>query len=298
MRVALIGANGQLGCDIARALSAIDSIGDLNDRVLIPLTHTDIEITDFKLMTDVLSEHKPDIVINTAAYHRVDDCETNLEKAFSVNALGARNLALHCKENKICLLHISTDYVFDGKRTSPYVESDLPNPLNAYGVSKLAGEHFVRSITDEHFIVRTSGLYGIHKCRAKGGNFIDTMLRLSQEQDVIRVVDDEVLTPTYTLDVAYQIRELLETGTYGTYHITNQGECSWYEFASKIFEFMDIQVNLERITADEFRSPARRPSYSVLENKALKDIGIDRMRSWDEALNAYLQERKEQHHDG
>ena len=289
MRVALIGANGQLGCDITRVLNGSD---------LISLAHSDIEITDFKLMADVLSEHKPDIVINTAAYHRVDDCETNLEKAFSVNALGARNLALYSKENKICLMHISTDYVFDGKKTSPYVESDLPDPLNAYGVSKLAGEHFVRSITDEHFIVRTSGLYGIHKCRAKGGNFIDTMVKLSQEQDVIRVVDDEVLTPTYTLDVAYQIRELIETGAYGTYHITNQDQCSWYEFASKIFELMDIQVNLERITADEFRSPARRPSYSVLENKALKDIGIDRMRDWDDALNAYLQRRAKRSQDG
>ncbi len=289
MRVALIGANGQLGCDITRVLNGSD---------LISLAHSDIEITDFKLMADVLSEHKPDIVINTAAYHRVDDCETNLEKAFSVNALGARNLALYSKENKICLMHISTDYVFDGKKTSPYVESDLPDPLNAYGVSKLAGEHFVRSITDEHFIVRTSGLYGIHKCRAKGGNFIDTMVKLSQEQDVIRVVDDEVLTPTYTLDVAYQIRELIETGAYGTYHITNQDQCSWYEFASKIFELMDIQVNLERITADEFRSPARRPSYSVLENKALKDIGIDRMRDWDDALNAYLQKRAKRSQDG
>ena len=289
MRVALIGANGQLGCDITRVLNGSD---------LISLAHSDIEITDFKLMADVLSEHKPDIVINTAAYHRVDDCETNLEKAFSVNALGARNLALYSKENKICLMHISTDYVFDGKKTSPYVESDLPDPLNAYGVSKLAGEHFVRSITDEHFIVRTSGLYGIHKCRAKGRNFIDTMVKLSQEQDVIRVVDDEVLTPTYTLDVAYQIRELIETGAYGTYHITNQDQCSWYEFASKIFELMDIQVNLERITANEFRSPARRPSYSVLENKALQDIGIDRMRDWDDALNAYLQKRAKRSQDG
>lgn len=283
MKIIVIGANGQLSSDL---------VGVLSEETLIPLTHADIEITDFNQVMETIGSYQPDIVINTAAYHNVSECEENDLQAFKVNALGAKSLALACKKNNAALLHISTDYVFDGVKRQPYIEADLPNPLNAYGVSKLAGEHYIRYILDKHFIVRTSGLYGIHKCRAKGRNFIDLMLRLAKKRSEVRVIDDEVLTPTYTLDLSYQIKELIKTEHFGTYHITNNGQCSWYEFAKSIFELSNMKVNLERTTSTEFPSTVRRPTYSVLQNKHLEEIGLDQMRNWHDALKAFLEIRE------
>jgi dTDP-4-dehydrorhamnose reductase len=188
-------------------------------------------------------------------------------------------------------VHVSTDYVFDGAKRAPYVEGDRPNPLNVYGVSKLAGEYAVLNAGGEHQVVRSSGLYGVRPCRAKGGNFIDTMFRLAAERDEVRVVNDEVLTPTFTADLAGQIRTLALEGPPGLYHATNQGSCSWFEFAQAIFELGRLRTPLRPTSVAEFGAPVRRPFYSVLDNAALRAAGLDRMRPWREALADYMRQR-------
>jgi dTDP-4-dehydrorhamnose reductase len=253
------------------------------------ITHADIEIADLDSVSRALTALKPGIVINTAAYHKVDDCEKNPERSFQVNAIGARNLAAVAESLNADLVHISTDYVFDGKKHSPYRESDLPNPLNVYAVTKVAGEHFVSAGSARYYIVRSSGLYGHNKCRAKGRNFIETMLVLGKEKKEVRVVQDEVLTPTYTYHLALQIRELVKTRAYGLYHITNKGSCSWYEFACAIFKHAGMSVNVVPTTVREFASPIRRPHYSVLENFALQSLGMDHMPEWQTSLQHYFE---------
>ena len=290
MRIVIIGANGQLGSDLVQVLG--NSPSRAGDPEIVPLTHTDIEIADFDSVREALGANHPDCVINTAAFHNVSQCEEQPARAFAVNAIGAGNVARTCADLGSALVHISTDYVFDGKKRSPYVEDDLPLPLNVYGVSKLAGEHLIRHTLEQHFVVRTSGLYGIHPCRAKKGeNFVELMLRLARDRDEVRVVTDEVLTPTYTLDLAQQIAALIQTEHYGLYHATSGGSCSWYEFARAVFDLTAASANLQPTTSGEFPRPVKRPSYSVLENQALQDLGLDQMRPWHEALQAYLQER-------
>jgi len=200
MNIVLIGANGQLGSDLARVIVA-------QGHDLTPLTHADIEVTDQRSVEAAFARHHPDVVINTAAFHRVDVCEKEVEKAFAVNVCGVHNLALSCRAHGAALVHISTDYVFGGDdtRDEPYVESDLPAPVNMYGVSKLAGEHAVRYILDRYYIFRVAGLYGVAGSSGKGGNFVELMLRLAHEGKDIHVVDDQRTTPTYTLDLARQI---------------------------------------------------------------------------------------------
>jgi len=281
MKIIIIGANGQLGSDIVEVFE--------ND--LIPLTHSDIEIADTVSVNHIFKKIKPDKVINTAAISNVIECEQNPRRAFEVNALGVRNVAIACSEVDATLLHISTDYVFDGRKRTPYTENDLPNPLNVYGITKLAGEHFIKAILKKYFIVRTAGLYGVHPCRSKGGNFVDKVITISKKQEEIKVVEDEVLTPTYTRDLAIKIKELIETDKYGTYHITNSGKCSWYEFTQAIFSFLKINTKLIRIGQREFMSSVKRPAYSVLANEKLKAIGIASLRPWQEALKDYLREK-------
>ncbi|MEM1867999.1 MAG: dTDP-4-dehydrorhamnose reductase [Thermosphaera sp.] len=278
----MIGANGQLGTDLVKVLNNWD---------LVPLTHAELDICDFVRARKVLTELRPDVVINTAAFNRVDDAEAQPEKAFWVNTYAVRNLAQVCADLDCTLMHISTDYVFGGEKRTPYTEDDPPNPLNVYGVSKLAGEYFVRNICPKHFIVRTSGLYGVAGSSGKGGNFVETMVRLAKEGKPIRVVTDQVLTPTYTKDLAQKIKELLTTEAYGLYHITNSGQCSWYEFARRIFELLGIKPDFGPTTSAEFRAKARRPAYSVLAHERLKELGLDDLRPWPEALKAYLEEK-------
>lgn len=282
MKIMIIGAGGQLGSEL---------VNILQDDIVIPLTHMDIEMTDHRQVNDVLSSNAPDVVINTTAYHRVDECEENAEKSFSVNACAVRNLARICAELNATLVHFSTDYVFGGEKRVPYVEDDMPNPLSVYAVSKLAGEYFVRNIGDRHFVIRTCGLYGAKGISGKGGNFIELMLKLAREQRPIRVVADQVVTPTYARELAASISRLIRTGEYGLYHITNDGECSWYEFAKTIFDLTGIQASLSPVTSTEFGAKARRPAYSVLENKNLRNLGLNNMRPWKEALKKYLREK-------
>jgi dTDP-4-dehydrorhamnose reductase len=286
MKIVLIGANGQLGSDLVKVLRPLHD--------LVPLTHAEIEVTHPENVETMLHAHHPDLVMNMAAFHKVDMCEEQVEPTLAVNAYGARNLALACRTHGAALLHMSTDYVFGGDkaRRTPYVETDAPAPINVYGVSKLAGEHLIRYLLDRYFIVRVTGLYGVAGSSGKGGNFVELMLRLAQEGKPIKVVDDQRLTPTYTVDVARQIAALIETKCYGLYHATSQGDCTWHEFAVEIFCQSGLLPNLSKARTGDFGERATRPAYSVLENKALQTIGLDRMRPWQEALAAYLAERQ------
>jgi dTDP-4-dehydrorhamnose reductase len=255
------------------------------------LTHDDVEIRDPESIRAVFARLRPEIVVNTAAAHNVPRCETDEADAYAANAIAPRSLARACAEVGGRLVHVSTDYVFDGAKQAPYVETDRPNPLNVYGTSKLAGEYAVLNADGGHQVVRSSGLYGLRPCRAKGGNFIDTMFKLAREREEVRVVDDEILTPTFTADLAQQIRALALEGPPGLYHATNQGQCSWYQFARLIFELGGLTTRLVPTTVREFSSPVRRPFYSVLDNAALAAAGLDRMRPWRDALTDYMGRR-------
>jgi dTDP-4-dehydrorhamnose reductase len=282
MRVVVVGSNGQLGSDVVRAFAD-------NGEDVLPLTHADIEIADGEAVANKLRELRPGVVVNTAAMHNVENCELQPDRAFAVNALGVRNLALAARDIGAVLIHISTDYVFDGCKVSPYEEQDPPRPLSVYGNSKLAGEYFVRSTLDKHFVLRTSAIYGKSPCRAKGGlNFIQLMLRLANQRGEVRVVDSEFVTPTPTSDLARQIVALSRCESYGLYHATAEGACSWFEFAREIFALTGTKVNLQVARPNEFPAKVPRPKYSVLENHGLKLLGLNTFRPWQEGLGDYL----------
>jgi len=226
--------------------------------------------------------------VNCAAFHNVDACETEPERAFAVNALGAMNVADACQALDAVLVFISTDYVFAGDSGRAYTESDPPGPINVYGASKLAGEHLIRSRLERHYIVRTSGLYGTAGSSGKGGNFVERMLQLARAGENISVVGDQILSPTFTHDLAQKLGELVETGRFGTYHVTSSGSCSWHDFAAKIFELTGTRASLAKTTTEQFGAKARRPSHSVLANAALQKVGVEPLRPWPEALAGYL----------
>ena len=282
MKVAVIGSNGQLGTDVVRAFA------DNGDEVC-GLTHADVEIANRGSVSNKLRELQPDIVVNTAAMHHVENCESEPDKAFAINALGARNLALVARDIGSVLMHVSTDYVFDGSKGSPYDEGDPPRPLSVYGNTKLAGEYFVRSIAGKHFVLRTSAIYGKSPCRAKGGlNFIQLMLKLAKERGEVRVVDSEFVTPTATPELARQMVVLSRCEAYGLYHATAEGGCSWFEFAREILALTNTQVSLKVAGPNEFPAKVPRPKYSVLENRGLKLLGLNTFRAWQDGLRDYL----------
>ena len=285
MKIAVIGANGQLGSDVVAAFAKA------GDQVS-ALSHADIEVSDLESVSKALGAVQPQVIVNTSAMHHVENCEREPEKAFAINAIGARNLASAARELDAILMHVSTDYVFDGAKGSPYVEEDAPRPLNVYGITKVAGEHFARATTAKHFVIRTSGLYGKSLCRAKGGlNFIELMLKLAKERGQVRVVDSEIVSPTSTAELAQQIVKLSRSNAYGLYHATAEGNCSWHEFAREIFAMTDTPVRLEIAGTNEFPAKVARPKYSVLENRALKAQGLNVFCPWQEALHSYLGDR-------
>jgi dTDP-4-dehydrorhamnose reductase len=282
MKIAVIGANGQLGTDVVAAFRAS---GD----DVAPLTHADIELQNLDSVARCLGDVRPEIVVNTAAMHNVDHCEREPEKAFAVNGIGSRNLALVAKDLGATLMHVSTDYVFDGVKGSPYIESDAPNPLNAYGNTKLSGEHFVRCGLEKHFVLRTSAIYGRSPCRAKGGlNFIELMLKLAKERGSVRVVDSEFVTPTSTAELARQIVKLSRSDSYGLYHTTAEGSCSWHEFAREVFAITSTKVDLQVAGPNEFPAKVPRPKYSVLENGKLKNHKLNVFQDWQCGVRDYL----------
>lgn len=282
MKITVIGANGQLGSDVVKAFALA------GDEVF-SLTHTDIDLASMDSVGARMQGIRPDVVVNTAAMHHVENCEKDPALAFAVNGIGARNLAMAAKEVNATVIHVSTDYVFDGAKRSPYEEEDVPNPLNVYGNTKLAGEHFVRSMADKHFVVRTSAIYGKSPCRAKGGlNFIELMLKLARERGEVKVVDSEFVTPTSTVEIAKQIFALSRSDAYGLYHATAEGSCSWHEFAKEIFALTKTPVKLHIAGPNEFPAKVPRPKYSVLENNELKSRGLNVFRPWREGLREYL----------
>ncbi|MDP2659286.1 MAG: dTDP-4-dehydrorhamnose reductase [Dehalococcoidia bacterium] len=280
-RIAIIGANGQLGTDLMKVLADQEPVG---------LTRDDVDVTVSESVREALGRHRPQIVVNTTAFNQVDFCESDPVRGFLINAIGTHHLAETCRDTGAVLVHFSTDYVFDGAQSTPYSERDLPLPVNAYGASKLAGEHIVRYLLERYFIIRTSGLYGKSGSRGKGGNFVEWMLKAGREGRPVRVVNDQTLAPTYTRDLAEKVKEVILHGEYGLYHITNQGSCSWYEFAQRIFQISGIAADVTPTTTREYGAKARRPAWSVLENGKLRDIGLNALRTWDEALKSYLQD--------
>ncbi|MBI5663906.1 MAG: dTDP-4-dehydrorhamnose reductase [Nitrospirae bacterium] len=273
MKIALTGSDGMLGSDICSVFSDVE---------LTAFTLKDFDITDLDSSVAAIRKIKPDYLIHAAAYTNVDGSEQASDNAFLVNGIGTRNITMACEEIGCPVIYISSDYVFDGIKNGPYHEWDMPNPVNQYGLSKLLGERFVASLTNRFYIVRTSWLFG-----KKGKNFVDTISRLLVERNEIDVVTDQVGSPTYALDLAIKLKELIGRG-YGTYHITNSSYCSWYEFAVEIARLRSSNTKIRQTTSDVFKLPARRPPYSVLNNTMLRLEGIKEVRPWQEALKDFL----------
>ncbi len=274
MKILLSGANGMLGRDLIACLAATHEVH--------PFPLAALDITDGRAVTEAVADIGPELIVNCAAYTDVDGCEDHQERAWRVNALGPRHLALAAERIGAALLHVSTDYVFDGTADTPYTEFDLVAPVTAYGRSKLAGEEEVRRHCARHFIVRSAWLYGAH-----GSNFVGTMLRLAAERDTLNVVMDQVGNPTWTVELAGVIARLIETESYGTYHATATGEISWHGFALEILRLKGRVTDVLPVTSEQFPRPARRPAYSALDNLCLRNLGIT-MRPWAEALAEYL----------
>lgn len=282
MRAVVIGGNGQLGSDVVADFTAAG-------HSVLSLAHSEIEIGNLESVRDALERAGPEVVVNTAAMHNVEACERDPEQAHVVNGLGPRNLSRVCADLGAALLHISTDYVFGGEKRTPYVETDIPRPVNVYGESKLAGERHVLDGPALGAVVRTSALYGASPCRAKRGeNFVRLMLRLGAERGEVKVVSDEFVSPTYTVDLASQLRALAMARADGLFHATSQGEVSWKEFAVAIFEEAELRVTVTSATSADFPSKVPRPAYSVLDNRELRQRGLDVMPPWRDALRRYV----------
>ncbi len=277
MKILLTGCKGQLGLELIRQFA--------DSPKKVELLETDVhnlDITNQEEVFRLVRNEKPDVIINCAAYTNVDMCESDGEAAFRVNAVGPQNLSAAAYGIGSKMVQISTDYVFDGTGSLPKREYDAVNPQSSYGRSKALGETLVRDTNPRHFILRTAWLYG------EGNNFVRTMIKLSKEKDEIKVVNDQIGSPTSTKDLARCILEIIETESYGTYHATCEGSCSWYEFALKIFQLKGINIKVDTITTKELNRPANRPKYSVLDNYMLKLIGLNSFRNWEEALEDYL----------
>jgi dTDP-4-dehydrorhamnose reductase len=270
VRVLLAGAGGQLGLELA---------GILPDRghEVVALDRLALDVADPEAVEGAIDEHTPEIVVNAAAYTNVDGCEEATDLAFSVNALGPRNLAQACERRGCGLLHVSTNYVFDGRDERPYEPFDPPNPISAYGRTKLAGEEHVMRLTNRWYVVRSAGVYG------RGHNFVRTMLRVAKKRGSLKVKDDEFISPTYARDLAEGIAGIVEDGRYGLYHLTNAGSCSWYEFTREIFRLAGVETEVVPIPGSEYPLPAARPANGVLSS-----LGSPKLRHWGEALADYL----------
>ena len=294
MKILITGISGMLGVDLYQTLREEYEVTGL-DRRDFPCSPSPsvnkTDITDLEAVKELFSRLTPNFVIHAAAYTDVDGCEKDADKAYEVNALGTRNIALACQGSDTPVLYVSTDFVFRGDKGIPYDEFDEPAPINIYGRSKLAGENYIQSLLSKYFIVRTSWLYGL-----RGKNFVTTMLKLAREKSVLRVVDDQVGSPTYTKDLCQQIKRLVATELYGIYHITNSGNCSWYQFAKEILKLAGMrEVKVVPITSEELARPAARPKFSVLENYCLR-LSLDTgMREWKDALKDYLEDHLDCH---
>jgi dTDP-4-dehydrorhamnose reductase len=280
MRILVIGAHGMLGQDFCKLLKE-------NQNIVYEWDLPEHDITEAEQIINEIKELKPEIVCHFAAYTDVDKAEVETGKAFMVNVLGTWAISNACYKINKPLLYISTDYVFDGTKGTPYTEDDKPNPLNYYGKTKLLGEEVIKSHLKKFFIVRTARLFG-----TGGNNFVRKIIDLAKVQKSISVVHDQIGSPTYTKDLSLGIFKLVNSNHYGIYHITNQGSCSWYEFACEIKMQMKLDVQINPITSTEYSSKAARPKYSVLANAKYKKRFGEELRPWQAALQAYLNELK------
>jgi dTDP-4-dehydrorhamnose reductase len=280
LRVAVIGSTGQLGHDLMRVFGE-GAAG---------FGHQDLDVTDGVSVASAMHSLRPDWVLNTAAFHRVDDCEINPTLAFAINTLGALNVARAADAVGAGVVFFSTDYVFGGQvrdRGQPYEEGDKLDPLNVYGVSKEGGEQLVMQANARHIVVRSAGLYGTATSR-KGWTFPELMLNKARTEGNVSVVTDQVLSPTFTADLAQKTKELVEQDAAGLFHLTNAGECSWFEFAQGAFDLAGVEVEMEPIYTSQTQRRARRPSYSALATARLGDVGLSPLRPWKDALSDYL----------
>ena len=280
MKILVTGCNGQLGREIVKQLEIKKTKSEYIE--VFKCDKESLDISNFEEVNTYILEKKPDVVINCAAFTNVDLSEDEVDLAYKINSLGSKNLAIASEKVKSKLVYISTDYVFKGDKKTPYKEDDTTNPISVYGKSKLLGEEYTKNFCSRYFIIRTAWLYG------DGNNFVKTMLRLSEGKKEINVVNDQIGSPTSTKDLAVCVLNLINTEYYGTYHGTNNGFCSWYEFAKKIFKIKNIDIKVNPITSDKFLSKVNRPSYSVLDNFMLKLIDLDNFRHWEDALKEYL----------
>ena len=288
MKILITGAKGQLGTEIAKCfergyteLGVPEVLKEKNS--VRPIDIDELDISDIEEVKAFLLKEKYDAVINCAAYTNVNKCETERELAFKANAIGPRNLAIASELIGAKLVHISTDYVFSGDGSIPYVEWDICNPQSVYGKTKYLGEEYVKQFSAKYFIVRTAWLYGYY-----GANFVKTMRKIASEKGACKVVSDQRGNPTNAADLAHHILKLLTTEEYGIYHGTGSGECSWYEFTEKIVEFSGIEATVSPCTTEEYPTPAKRPAYSSLENMMFKSTVGDEFRPWQEALLCFI----------
>lgn len=280
MKIAITGAAGQLGTDLVRVLQT-------RKHAVTPLTRAELDVTNAEQLKAVLTQLQPELVINCTAENRVDQCEELLADAFALNAFVPGRMAALTRELGTSLLHISTDYVFDGKKRSPYLETDTPNPLSGYGLSKFAGEQLVRQRNPQHYIIRVSGLYGAVGAKGKGGNFVEAIINRARSEGRVSVVTDQTTAPTYTRDLAEGMAELIETRpVFGTYHLAADGEVTWHDFARVIIRLAGIKAEVLPITSTELGLRATRPAYSVLRSEILKPL-----RDWQTGLEAYFVEK-------
>lgn len=281
MKIAVIGANGQLGSDLVETCLS-------RGHEVVALTHEEIQVEDESSVRSVLLGSKPDVVLNTAASHNVPRCEQDPAKSFAVNALGAWYVARTMQELGGTAVYYSTDYVFDGEADVPYAEAVAPGPVNVYGATKLAGEHLTLAYCRKGIVARVSAIYGRVPCRAKGGNFVTTMVKAAAERPVVRVVNDEIVSPTPTEAVAERSLDLLNAGATGLFHMAGSGQASWYEFARVIFDRLGLSTPLEACSVAEFPSPVRRPLRSALVNARLRESGFAPMPDWRAGVEEFL----------
>ncbi|MBU3108940.1 dTDP-4-dehydrorhamnose reductase [Clostridium gasigenes] len=292
MKILITGSKGQLGNEIQSIIkNGKAEIGVISEEIknsqVVPLDIEDLDITNLEQVKEVIYREKPDVIINCAAATNVDGCESNQDLAFKINSIGPRNLAIVCQEVGSKLLQVSTDYVFSGIGSNPRAEFDLTNPYSVYGKTKLMGEDYVREFSTKYFIVRTAWLYG-----DVGKNFVYTMMNLGKIKESIDVVDDQRGNPTNANDLAYHILKLIETEEYGVYHCTGSGECSWYDFAKLIMELSKRTYVVNPCSSEEFKTVAKRPEYSSLDNMMLRCTVGDEMRGWKEALASFIKNIK------